>query len=65
VRPLLEKAGLTVQQVNDSKLRLGAQNQITFLDLVAAALNDGFFGLHIAQTIDLREIGLLYYVLAS
>jgi AraC-like DNA-binding protein len=65
VEPLLEKAGLTVRRVDNSELRLNVQSQITFLDLVATALNDEFLGLHIAQTFDLREIGLLYYVLAS
>jgi AraC-like DNA-binding protein len=65
VRPLLEKARLTVQQVDNSELRLNAQSQVAFLGLVAAALNDELFGLHIAQTIDLRQIGLLYYVMAS
>ena len=32
---------------------------------VAAAMNDDLFGFHLAQTPDLRQIGLLYYVLTS
>ena len=65
VRPLLEKAGLTVQQVDNSELRLNAQSQVTFLELAAAALKDELLGFHVAQIIDLRQIGLLYYVMAS
>ena len=41
------------------------RDQIKFLDLVAAALEDDFLGFHLAQTADLRQLGLLYYVLAS
>jgi AraC-like DNA-binding protein len=35
------------------------------LNLVAAAVDDELLGFHLAQTPDLREIGLLYYVLSS
>ena len=35
------------------------------VDLVAEALNDDLLGYHLAQAVDLREIGLFYYVLAS
>ena len=41
------------------------RDQIKFLNLVASALEDDFLGFHLAQECDLREIGLLYYVLAS
>ena len=41
------------------------RDQIKFLNLVAAALEDDLLGFHLAQTADLRELGLLYYVLAS
>ena len=33
--------------------------------MVADELRDEFLGLHLAQKVDLRELGLLYYVLAS
>lgn len=65
VEPLLRKAGLTLQQVDNSTLRVNVKNQITFLNIVAAALDDEILGFHLAQTFDLREIGMLYYVMAS
>ena len=41
------------------------RSQIRFLDLAADALQDDLLGFHLARDYDLREIGLLYYVLAS
>jgi AraC-like DNA-binding protein len=65
VGPLLKKAGLTPQHVDNSTFRLNVKNQITFLNLVAGALGDELLGFHLAQHFDLREIGMLYYVMAS
>jgi AraC-like DNA-binding protein len=62
---LLTNAGLTADQLKDSAARIGAQNQIKFLNLVAGALQDQFLGIRLAQSIQLRELGLLYYVMAS
>jgi AraC-like DNA-binding protein len=62
---LLKKAGLTLRQVEDSDLRLNVKSQITFLSLVAEGLADELLGFHLAQNFDLREIGLLYYIMAS
>jgi AraC-like DNA-binding protein len=63
--PILNKAGLTRQQVEDPSSRIGVHEQIRFLDLVGHALDDDLLGFHLAQAPDLREIGLFYYVLAS
>ena len=41
------------------------QSQIKFLDVVADELQDQFVGVHVAESIDLREMGLVYYVIAS
>jgi AraC-like DNA-binding protein len=65
VGPLLKKAGLTPQQIDDTTVRLNVRDQITFLNLAADALQDEFLGFHLAQPPDLRELGLLYYVSAS
>jgi AraC-like DNA-binding protein len=65
VGPLLRKAGLTLQQIDTATLRLSAKSQIKFLNLVAAGLGDELFGFHLAQDFDLREIGTLYYIMAS
>ena len=65
VDPLLRKAGLTPLQIGNPQVRITVRSQIKFLDVAAKALSDDFLGLHLAQTFDLREIGLLYYVMAS
>jgi AraC-like DNA-binding protein len=65
LEPILKKAGLALHQIEDPNVRLKVRNQINFLDLVSGALNDELIGFHLAQVPDLREIGLLYYVLAS
>jgi len=63
--PLLKGAGLTDQQVEDQDFRIAVRSQIKFLDAVANALQDPLLGFHLAQSADLRELGLLYYVAAS
>jgi AraC-like DNA-binding protein len=65
LKPLLRKAGLTAQQIEDRGARLAVQNQIRFLNVAANALGDEFLGFHLAQLPDLRELGLLFYVAAS
>jgi AraC-like DNA-binding protein len=65
VELLSKKAGLTLPQIEDRSARLGVRDQICFLNLAAAALQDDLLGFHLAQSPDLREIGLLYYVAAS
>jgi Arabinose-binding domain of AraC transcription regulator, N-term len=65
LEPLLQKAGLTVRQAEDLAVRLPVRAQIRFVELASVALEDEFLGFHLAQSFDLREIGLVYYVLAS
>jgi Arabinose-binding domain of AraC transcription regulator, N-term len=65
VVPLLKQAGLTVSQINEPAGRIGVKNQIKFINLVAKALADECLGFRLAQSFDLRELGLLYYVPAS
>jgi AraC-like DNA-binding protein len=63
--PLLSKAELTVEQIDDRSIRVNARSQIRLLELAADALQDDLLGFHLARGYDLREIGLVYYVLAS
>jgi len=63
--PLLKEVGLTHRQIEDQDCRIAARAQIKFLNAVANALQDPLLGFHIAQSTDLRELGLLYYVAAS
>jgi AraC-like DNA-binding protein len=65
LNPLLSKAGLTVEQIDSRTIRVKARSQIRLLALAADALQDNLLGFHLAREYDLREIGLLYYVLAS
>jgi AraC-like DNA-binding protein len=62
---LLQHSGLTAAQIKDPNMRIPVRNQIRFLNAVAGALQDDLLGMHLAQTMELRELGLLYYVLAS
>jgi hypothetical protein len=61
----LQNAGLTRTQIDNPREPIKVRDQIKFLNLVASAVDDDFLGFHLAQKCDLREIGLLYYVLAS
>lgn len=65
VGPLLARAGLTKDIIADRSVRIGVINQIAFVELVAEALGDELLGFHLAEDLDFREIGLLYYVAAS
>jgi AraC-like DNA-binding protein len=63
--PLLRRAKLTRTLVEQDDARLSVLSQITFLSCVAEAIADDELGVHIAQSFDLRQIGLLHYVAAS
>jgi AraC-like DNA-binding protein len=63
--PLLKKAGLNTSQIENPRVRLKVKDQIRFVNVVADALEDEFLGFHLAQSLELREVGLLYYVMAS
>jgi len=62
---VLSGAGLRAEQVDDPTVRLEVRTQIKVLELAAQELQDDFLGFHLARSFDLREIGLLYYVMAS
>jgi AraC-like DNA-binding protein len=65
VAPLLRRAGLTPELVADPEGRLNVRSQVTLLEEAAKALKDDWLGFTLARDFDLREIGLLYYVMAS
>ena len=65
VVPLLRRVGLTPEVVADPEERLIVRSQITLLHEAAIALKDDCIGFTMAGDFDLREIGLLYYVMAS
>jgi AraC-like DNA-binding protein len=63
--PLLANAGISLLKFGEEPRRVGAESQIRFLEIAAEALGDSALGLHLAQHFDLRECGMLYYVLAA
>jgi len=65
VAPLLRRAGLTPEVIADPEERLSVRSQVALLDQAAIALKDDCFGFTLARDFDPRELGLLYYVMAS
>ena len=65
VTPLLRRVGLTPEVIAKPEERLSVRSQIAFLDEAAIALKDDCIGFTLARNFDLRELGLLYYVMAS
>lgn len=63
--PLLSSSGLSIEQIDDVNARLEVRAQVKFLELAAEQLQDGLLGFHLAREFELREVGLLYYVLSS
>ncbi len=65
VEALLRQSHLTPRQIRNKDTQLDVRNQIKFVELIATATSDPLLGFHLAYSYDLREIGLLYYVIAS
>jgi len=65
LEPLLTQSGLSSRQINAPHVRIDVHGQIKFAELAAAALQDDFLGFHLARDFELRELGLIHYVLAS
>jgi AraC-like DNA-binding protein len=65
VAPLLARVGLTPEVIDNPDERLSVPSQIALLDEAAIALKDDCIGFTLARDFDPREIGLLYYVMAS
>jgi AraC-like DNA-binding protein len=62
---ILSKVGLTPEEARDPAVRLEVRTQIKLLQLAAEEVQDEWLGFHLAHSFDLREIGLVYYVMAS
>jgi AraC-like DNA-binding protein len=56
---------LTPEEARDPSIRLEVLTQINLLELAAEAVQDEWLGFHLALSFDLREIGLVYYVMVS
>jgi AraC-like DNA-binding protein len=62
--PLLARSKLPAASLADRK-RVSVSAQIRFLELASQATGDDWLGLDLAQQVDLRELGMLYYVASS
>src|SRR6516164_6291665 len=65
VAPLLRRVGLTPEVIAAPEERLSVRSQVALLDEAAIALKDDRLGFTLARDFDPRELGLLYYVMAS
>ena len=63
--PLLRRAGLPEHGLHSSTLRVPAASQAKFLEYAAEAAGDSAFGLHLAEEMDPRSGGLLFYVASA
>jgi len=62
--PLLRRSNIT-EAMLEARNRVNITSQIDFLNEASRALNDEWLGLTLARELDLREIGMIYYVAAS
>jgi AraC-like DNA-binding protein len=62
---LLRSSNLAIQQISDPHAPLPAGAQVALLNQIASATQDELLGFHLAQRVEMRELGFLYYVLAS
>jgi AraC-like DNA-binding protein len=63
--PLLERFGLSEQDVNEDQIRVSAAAQARFLEFAAEVLHDPALGFHLATEVNPRAVGLLFYVASA
>ena len=63
--PALFGAGISRRQLSQDHIGLSVASQYRFLELAAAEANDQLLGLHVAAELDLRSIGILFYLTGS
>src|SRR4051812_43348629 len=63
--PLLAEAELSRHRLTQDPGGVSVASQHRFLELAAVETKDPLLGLHVAAEMDLRDIGLLYYLAAS
>jgi AraC-like DNA-binding protein len=63
--PALFGAGLSRRQLLQDDMGLSVASQYRFLELAAEEANDQLLGLHVAAEMDMRAIGILFYLTGS
>jgi AraC-like DNA-binding protein len=65
IAPLLTRAGISEDDIANSQGRISALAQGKLLEYAAEALGDNEFGLHLAEQVNPREAGLLFYIASA
>ena len=63
--PLLQRVGLTEQDLNKPDNRVSAAAQASLLEFAAEALHDPALGFHLATAVNPRELGLVFYLASA
>jgi AraC-like DNA-binding protein len=63
--PALFGAGLSRRQLSENDIGVSVASQYRFLELAATEANDHLLGLHVAAEMDMRAIGILFYLAGS
>jgi AraC-like DNA-binding protein len=63
--PALFGAGLSRRQLSENDIGVSVASQYRFLELAATEANDQLLGLHVAAEMDMRAIGILFYLAGS
>ena len=63
--PLLQRVGLTEQDLNKPEGRVSSAAQARLLELAAEALHDRALGFHLATEVNPRELGLVFYLASA
>src|SRR5262245_53388367 len=63
--PLLSRAELSRACVAEDPGGISVVSQLRFLELAASETNDPLLGLHVAAELDMRDIGILFYLVAA
>lgn len=63
--PALRGAGFSRRQLSRNDIRVPVASQYRFLELAATAADDELLGLHVGAEMDLRSMGLLFYLTGS
>src|SRR5215471_14021297 len=63
--PALFGAGISRRQLLENDIGVSVASQYRFLELAATEANDHLLGLHVAAEMDMRAIGILFYLTGS
>jgi AraC-like DNA-binding protein len=62
---ILQRAGLSEQELNDQENRISSAAQARLLEFAAEALHDPALGFHLGAEVDPRELGLVFYIASA